>query len=774
MPKKPIPQKKLETKKSNLPIPATSLAKRVTSELGPASPPPALACMFMRPDYLEASTNAWIGHIPFAFWMVEAMRPAVFVELGTHFGNSYFAFCQGVEKIALNTCCYAIDTWRGDEHSGNYGEEVFEEVSRHNQANFSGFSTLIRTTFDEAKEHFHDGSIDLLHIDGLHTYDAVRHDFESWLPKLSDRAVVLFHDTNVKIGSFGVGKYFRELAADYPSFEFNHSNGLGVLGVGRHQSESLTQLYSARHHSFTAQSFHNIFSRLGQTCFDIIDARRAGARVADYQSQLNKLKASHEIVSAREAKSRGEFAERITSLEQEKIRLEELTEQAQKRIEDIAKEISAREEESAQLKTSLEDLRMISEARKIELGKMQDRYDQQEKEGDAKIGELTRLNTTLEVENKELKERLEESQEKSRMAEEVLSRGRGEFAERITSLEQEKIRLEELTGKAQKRIEDIANLSATLEAENKELKERVEKGHEKLRVESECWIQERGNLAERITALEQEKVRLEELNREAQTRIEDISNASSAHAEKNEQLKTSLEEARVISEAGKIELGKMQDRYEQLEKEIDEQQGRLEESIEEIAKLSKLLLEKDQDYQRHIEAHYDRSQKEQRELRDQIGSLASESGRVSTLLVQKQIEHAEETATLTKLLLEKEAEITNLGNSINCEKKISKNQQESQNLSILAKCVNRILDSKKGTILRSGMFDAEWYAETYPDVASSGIDPLRHYLHEGWKEGRDPAPWFKTGDYLEKHPDVRESGINPLYHYVRFGMKEGR
>ena len=183
---------------------------------------------FIAPDDLVES--AWLEHGAFAFWLVEKLRPRSIVELGTHNGYSYFCFCQAVRLFDVSASCYAIDTWQGDEHAGFYGEDVFQKVVSRNEK-YSSFSQLLRMRFDQALRHFPDGSIDILHIDGRHFYDDVKFDFESWRTKLSDRAVILFHDTEVRERNFAVWKLFEELSASFPAFNFLHGHGLGVLAV---------------------------------------------------------------------------------------------------------------------------------------------------------------------------------------------------------------------------------------------------------------------------------------------------------------------------------------------------------------------------------------------------------------------------------------------------------------------------------------------------------------------------------------------------------------
>ncbi|MFM0414759.1 rhamnan synthesis F family protein [Paraburkholderia aromaticivorans] len=277
------------------------LSKEIVAPLSPSS--------FWVPHYF--SQSAWIEHAPFAFWLTGALRPKRLVELGTHNGYSYFAFCQAIEHLSTGTAAYAIDTWQGDEHAGFYDDSVYQAVATANER-YSTFSSLVRSTFVDASAHFSDKSIDLIHIDGRHFYEDVKEDFECWRPKLMDDAIVLFHDTNVRERGFGVWKFFDELAATYPSFQFHHGNGLGVIALGEippslkllfesdaNSAAQIRMVYSVLGGALTRRrrmdAKHDAISVLLRDESDLSAASAEFyARISDWDSQVQDIRAKLE------------------------------------------------------------------------------------------------------------------------------------------------------------------------------------------------------------------------------------------------------------------------------------------------------------------------------------------------------------------------------------------------------------------------------------------------------------------------------------------------
>jgi predicted O-methyltransferase YrrM len=160
--------------------------------------------------------SAWTGHREFASWLVNKMKPEVIVDLGVDYGHStFYLAAPGIGQV------FGVDSFEGDNHAGI--RDTYEYVLTTKEKFGFDNITVIKGLFDDVAKTWNQ-PIDLLHIDGLHTYDAVKNDYETWKKFLKEDSVIIFHDTV----SFpdDVGRFFEEL--DMHKAMFPHSAGLGV------------------------------------------------------------------------------------------------------------------------------------------------------------------------------------------------------------------------------------------------------------------------------------------------------------------------------------------------------------------------------------------------------------------------------------------------------------------------------------------------------------------------------------------------------------------
>lgn len=172
---------------------------------------------------IENLASAWKGHRTFAGWLINRVQPKIVVDLGVDYGYSLFSFSE--HNIGT---VYGIDSFEGDEHAGHHGD-AYDTVIRVIEENQYKNIDVIKGYFDDVVKTW-DKPIDILHIDGLHTYEAAMNDYQKWSPFLTEDGVILMHDV---VSFEGVRKVYEEIPMH--KMFFTHSAGLGVLS----KSESL-------------------------------------------------------------------------------------------------------------------------------------------------------------------------------------------------------------------------------------------------------------------------------------------------------------------------------------------------------------------------------------------------------------------------------------------------------------------------------------------------------------------------------------------------------
>lgn len=166
---------------------------------------------------------------------VENLRPKTILEIGTARGGSLFAFVKLADPAAQ---IFSIDLPNGDFGGGYpaYRRAFYESFKRpHQQLSLMRTDSHLQETVDTLKELLKSQPLDFLFIDGDHTYEGVKKDFELYAPMVRSGGLIAFHDIAEHPAEWNVGVrlFWNELKEKFATEEFieNTSQGWGGIGI---------------------------------------------------------------------------------------------------------------------------------------------------------------------------------------------------------------------------------------------------------------------------------------------------------------------------------------------------------------------------------------------------------------------------------------------------------------------------------------------------------------------------------------------------------------
>ncbi len=129
------------------------------------------------------------------------------VEVGSWKGKSTIWLGKG-SRVGNNVKIYAIDPHTGDRgHRHRYGKVwTYEEFKKNiRKAKIDDLVIPIIKTSEEAVKEINE-PVELIFIDGSHKYEDVKLDFELWFPKVINKGIMAFHDSDGRYGPTKVVK----------------------------------------------------------------------------------------------------------------------------------------------------------------------------------------------------------------------------------------------------------------------------------------------------------------------------------------------------------------------------------------------------------------------------------------------------------------------------------------------------------------------------------------------------------------------------------------
>ena len=176
--------------------------------------------------------SAWL-----LYGLARSIKPKVCVEIGSARGKSACAVGHALRRNGGGKL-YAIDPHSHTDWNDSDSTDSLAILTTHlHKAGVSDFVEIVQKTSTEAATNWQ-RPIDLIFIDGDHSYEGVKADWDLFVPHVSEFGVVVFHDIiwdlrpdpKLSRADMGVPRFVDELrAAGYPVVTIDHDFGVSLV-----------------------------------------------------------------------------------------------------------------------------------------------------------------------------------------------------------------------------------------------------------------------------------------------------------------------------------------------------------------------------------------------------------------------------------------------------------------------------------------------------------------------------------------------------------------
>ncbi len=161
--------------------------------------------------------------------MVAEQEPETILEIGTANGGTFYVWSRFIDSCDT---LVSLDLPGGDFGGGYEANKIdlYRQFDQTKEMTFIRDNSHDEAVYERAAEAA-GGEVDFLFIDGDHTYDGVKQDFEMYSELVCDGGIIALHDIVNDNEEIEVPQFWEELEAEYNTEKFVDLPNWGGIGV---------------------------------------------------------------------------------------------------------------------------------------------------------------------------------------------------------------------------------------------------------------------------------------------------------------------------------------------------------------------------------------------------------------------------------------------------------------------------------------------------------------------------------------------------------------